>query len=797
MKQENSKYIRWFDSLRLEDIDRVGGKNASIGELTQAFRKEGIRVPYGFAVTVEAYQEFVRRNGIGALLEDRTKLQMIGQKVREAFLSGGLPDSISKEILRAYRDLGRMRNGRLDVAVRSSATAEDLPNASFAGQQDSFLNIDGERALLDSVVRCFASLFNDRAISYRDTRGFDHRKISLSVGVQEMVRSDLSVSGVMFTLDPESGFPDVVVINSTYGLGESLVKGAVNPDEFVVFKKTLHSGLRPILKREVGSKERSLVYDPIRKSGLIEVGVGPEDRRKLSLSDEEVLNLAKAGVLVESHFSRRREKQTPMDIEWAKDGLSGMMYLVQARPETVHSQRRGNRAGGETRYMIEEVGPVLARGKSVGVSIKTGLARVIESVDDLQDLRSSEVLVTTKTDPDWEPVLKRAVAVVTDRGGRTCHAAIVSRELGIPAVVGTGDGTRKIKTGEWVTVSTAEGEEGVVYQGVARFRTETLSAVSGFPLKTRVMLNLGRSDQAFQHSLLPNDGVGLARMEFMISSGVGVHPMALVHFDRVKDSETRKKIEELTEGFDKKEEYYIQTLSEQIGTMAAAFFPKPVILRMSDFKSNEYSGLLGGKEFEVHEENPMIGFRGAFRYSHPAFSEGFRLECEAIKRVRLEMGLENLRIMVPFVRTVEDSKNAILELEKNGLRRGESGLEIWMMCEIPSNVILAREFLEHYDGFSIGSNDLTQLLLGVDRDSEILSSLFDEQDPAVRLMIRSVIGAAISAGKPIGICGQAPSDRPEFAAFLVREGITSISLSPDSVLRTLPILERVERGDSI
>jgi len=525
---------------------------------------------------------------------------------------------------------------------------------------------------------------------------------------------------------------------------------------------------------------------------LIEIEVSPEDRSKLTLNDDEVLELARSGVLIENHFSRKRERYTPMDIEWAKDGVTGLLYMVQARPETVQSQKDPASILSELRYTIEEAGPVLARGRSVGISVKTGIARVVESVTELRELKDLEILVTGKTDPDWEPVMKRASAIVTNRGGRTCHAAIVARELGIPAVVGTGNGTSVIKSGEWITVSTAEGDEGVVYQGSARFRTEVVKAQSTVNLKTKVMLNLGRSDEAFRHTRIPNSGVGLARMEFMISSAIGIHPLALVHPEKVSDPEVREKIGILTARFEKKEDYYIQKLSEQIGMMAAAFYPKPVILRMSDFKSNEYSGLLGGKDFERTEENPMLGFRGAFRFSHPEFREGFRLECEAVKRVRYEMGLTNLKIMVPFVRTLEDSKSAIEELRKNGLRRGESGLEIWMMCEIPSNVVQAEAFFQDYDGFSIGSNDLTQLLLGVDRDSEILAPLFNERNPTVLEMIRQVIQTSKRLQKPIGICGQAPSDHPDFAEFLVSEGIQSISLSPDSVMRTLPVIEAAE-----
>ncbi len=628
---------------------------------------------------------------------------------------------------------------------------------------------------------------------YRSERNISHTKVFLSVGVQEMIRSDLASSGVLFTLEPETGFRDLVVINSSYGLGESIVKGSVNPDEFWVYKPLLEDGFSPILKREVGSKERSLVYDQSQKSKTIEVEVPLERKIRLSLTDAEVIELARAGTMIEHHFSMQRENPTPMDIEWAKDGPSGELFIVQARPETVQSRKIPGAGTRTLQYFIEEAGPVLARGKSVGNEIRTGTARVIYSVKDLHQLKDSEILVTSKTDPDWEPVLRRASAVVTNRGGRTCHAAILARELGIPAIVGTGNGTTSIRNGEAITVSSAEGDVGFVYRGTTRFRTEEIPAFSSGELRTQIMLNLGRPDDAIRNSFLPNSGVGLARMEFMISSGIGIHPMAIAHPDLVTDPAEKERIQKKIPPGETPEVYFVQKLSEQIGVIAAAFYPKPVILRMSDFKSNEYAALAGGSAFEQEEENPMLGFRGSFRYWNDAYRDGFRLECGAVRKVRFEMGLVNVKVMIPFCRTIEDAKNSLAELGKSGLRRGEGGLEIWMMCEIPSNVILAREFLELFDGFSIGSNDLTQLVLGVDRDSERLAPLFQERDASVKEMIRSVIRTARALGKPVGICGEAPSDDPEFTEFLIGEGIHSISLNPDSVLKILPIVERAER----
>jgi pyruvate,water dikinase len=608
-----------------------------------------------------------------------------------------------------------------------------------------------------------------------------------------MIRSDLAVSGVLFTLDPETGFRDLIVINSSYGLGESVVRGSVNPDEYWVYKPLLEEGLVPIIKRDIGSKKLKIIYDANHLTETVEVAVPDIDQKAGSLSDIEILELAQASVLIERHFSSRREKPTPMDIEWAKDGLSGKLYIVQARPETVQSARGQGAPQSELRYFIEESGPVLARGRSVGAQVRSGKARIIASVKDLHQLRENEILVTSKTDPDWEPVMRRAAAIVTNQGGRTCHAAIMARELGIPAVVGTGNGTATIPGGEMITVSSAEGDVGSVYLGASRFRTEPITGSAIIETKTKIMINLGRSEEAIQCSFLPVAGVGLARMEFMITSGIAIHPMALAHLDRVKDLGVRTQITQMIPIGEEPKDYFVRRLSEQIGVMAAAFFPRPVILRMSDFKSNEYAHLLGGADFEVQEENPAIGFRGAFRYSNDRYRDGFHLECEAIRKVRLEMGLTNLEVMIPFCRTLQDAQNALQELEVCGVRRGESGLKVWMMCEVPSNVVLAKEFASLFDGFSIGSNDLTQLILGVDRDSEALAGVFNENDAAVKEMIRSVIRSGKESGIPIGICGQAPSDDPGFTRFLVHEGIDSLSLSPDSVMKVRPWVEHAEQ----
>lgn len=792
-----------MDSLRLEDVGQVGGKNASLGELIFALKGSGVQVPEGFAVTTGAFTEFVQKNRLGGPIQelnalrdyrDLLKVREASQHIRNLFAEGRMPPALREAMVEEYRRMVDRRRGRADVAVRSSATTEDLPGASFAGQQDSFLNVLGEDALIQRVQECFGSLYTERAIVYRNERGFDSSKAALSVGIQAMVRADLASSGVMFTLDPESGDRRFLVINSAWGLGEPVVQGALVPDEFVVFKGTLAEGFRPLVRRELGDREFKRVYGDQAGGGLQDVPPLPAEREAFSLQNEEALELARAGIKIENHFSRRYERPCPMDIEWAKDGLSGELFVVQARPETVHSLKvlaEGNHQPSIERYRIEEAGPVLVTGRAVGQGVRCGIARVIDSVRDLELLRNGEILVTSKTDPDWEPVLKRAAAIVTEKGGRTCHAAIMARELGIPAVVGASRAQSLIRGGEWITVSTSEGDVGRVYEGQARFRVEK-QPVNPVPLKTGMMLILSRPDEAIRASSLPQSGVGLARMEFMIGSQIGIHPMALVHPEQVADTVVRQTISQKMRGYPDPTSYFIQRLSEGIGLMAAAFFPKPVIVRMSDFKAAEYSRLLGGSFFEETEENPMLGFRGAFRYSHPRYREGFALECEAIARARLEMGLTNIAVMIPFCRTLEDARNALEELAKHGLRREAGGLQIWMMCEIPSNVILAREFLEYFDGFSIGSNDLTQLILGVDRDSERVAPLFSERDPAVLRMVGEAIREAHASGKKIGLCGQAPSDDPEFARFLVEAGIDSISLNPDALLPTLPLVEAEE-----
>jgi pyruvate,water dikinase len=676
------------------------------------------------------------------------------------------------------------------VAVRSSATAEDLPEASFAGQQETYLNIHGVAMLLDAVKRCFASLFTDRAIVYRAHRGFDHSQVALSVGVQKMVRSDLACAGVMFSIDTETGFPNAVLVNGAFGLGESVVQGTVNPDEFYVFKPTLATGCRPILQKTLGTKEFKLVYDEGGTRQTRSVPVSLADRERFVLTDDDILTLARWAVLVEDHYSRLRGVPTPMDIEWAKDGKSGELFLVQARPETVHTRRDSLVL---ERFRLEARGDVLVKGRAVGEKIGQGPARIIRSAADLAQLQQGEVLVTEMTDPDWEPVMKRAAAVVTDRGGRTCHAAIVSRELGIPAVVGTATGTSVVRTGDDITVSCAEGEAGFVYRGRLPVRIDRTDLADIARPRTRMMMNVANPAEAFSLSFLPNDGVGLARLEFIIGTHVRTHPMALLHPERVTNAQERRAIEHLTRGYSDKGQYFVDRLAEGVAMIAAAFWPKDVIVRLSDFKTNEYAGLLGGAAFEPKEENPMLGFRGASRYYDERYREGFALECRAMRKVRNEMGLENVKLMVPFCRTVEEGRRVIGEMAANGLLRGERGLEIYVMCEIPSNVILAAEFAKIFDGFSIGSNDLTQLVLGVDRDSELVARLFDERNDAVKRTIAQVIASARAAGRKIGICGQAPSDYPEFAQFLVQEGIDSLSLNPDSQLKTMLAIVELEQ----
>ena len=772
--------VVWFEKLRRIDVAKVGGKNSSLGEMIQTLGERGVDVPAGFATTADAYWNYVDENGIrdamAALIADWTtgkaSLAETGATVRKLFLRGDWPKETAKAISDAYRELSE-RAGRTDasVAVRSSATAEDLPDASFAGQQETFLNVAGEKALLDACRRCFASLFTDRAISYRQAKGFDHMKVALSIGVQQMVRSDIGGSGVMFSIDTETGFDKVVLINAAWGLGENVVQGAVDPDEYQVFKPLLDQpSLRPIIAKKKGAKAIKMIYgtgdQPTRN-----VPTSRAEREAFVLTDEEILTLARWAATIEQHYG------CAMDMEWARDGETGRLYIVQARPETVQSNRE---AAVFKAYHIKSKGKQIVSGLSIGDAIVSGQVCLIETAKDIEQFVDGSILVTSTTDPDWVPIMKRAAAIVTDHGGRTSHAAIVSRELGLPAVVGTGDATRLLHTGQQITVSCAEGDEGMIYEGVAEYDIETLNMDDVPATETKVMLNLANPGAAFRWWKLPADGVGLARMEFVISNAIRIHPMALVHFDRLKDEAAKEEIAALTAAYDDKSEYFVDQLSEGLARIAAALYPKPVIVRMSDFKTNEYAGLVGGAEFEPKEENPMIGFRGASRYYSPRYREGFALECRAIRKLRSELGFKNVVVMIPFCRSVSEAEKVLEVMAENGLKRGENGLQVYVMCEIPSNVILAKQFAQHFDGFSIGSNDLTQLTLGVDRDSGELADLFDEQDEAVKWMIRSVITEAGKAGAKIGICGQAPSDHPEFAKFLVDCGIDSISVSPDS-----------------
>ncbi len=794
------RYIRWFRDIGIADVAQVGGKNASLGEMYRELTPKGIHVPNGFAITAGGYRRFLRVGGLDerlrtvlAGLDTRNLADLAerGRRLREAILATPFPEDVRQEIAEAYAALCGEYGAEIDTAVRSSATAEDLPTASFAGQQESFLNVRGERALMDACRECFASLFTDRAISYRVDRGFDHFAVALSVGVQKMVRSDLGAAGVLFTLDTESGFPDVALISSAYGLGESVVKGRVDPDEFLVFKPALKQGFRPILKRAVGAKQEKLIYATRGGRSTRTVPVPAEERGRLSLSDDEVLTLTRWGCLIEDHYSARAGRPMPMDIEWARDGQTGKLFILQARPETVHALAR--KATSLEVYELEKTGPVLLQGRSVGQKIGAGPARVIKNVEELQDFKPGEVLVADMTDPDWEPTMKMAGAIITNRGGRTCHAAIVSRELGVPCVVGTEKATSVLHTGQQVTVSCAQGEVGVVYDGTLPFARRTLDLGGLARPRTRVMMNVGNPAQAFGLAFLPNDGVGLARMEFIISSAIRVHPLALTRFESLPEGPVKREIAELTRHYPCKPDYFIDRLAEGVGQIAAAFYPKEVIVRLSDFKTNEYAGLLGGEAFEPKEENPMIGFRGASRYYDDRYREGFLLECRAMKKVRDEMGLTNVKLMVPFCRTVAEGRKVLGVMASAGLRRGENGLEVYVMCEIPANVVLTEEFAEIFDGFSIGSNDLTQLTLGLDRDSEIVAPLFDERNPAVMRLIKDVITRARACGRKIGICGQAPSDYPEFARFLVACGIDSISLNPDTVLKTTQDIVAMER----
>jgi pyruvate,water dikinase len=792
-------FIRRFRELGIGDVPQVGGKNASLGEMYRALSSQGVKVPNGFATTAQAYRNYLTHNKleerIGTALaklnvDDMDALAATGAQIRGWMVDGELPPQLAGEIRDAYLELAEEYGGEPDVAVRSSATAEDLPDASFAGQQETYLNIRGVEHLLRTCKRVLASLFTNRAIHYRVDKGFDHMSIALSIGVQKMVRSDLSSSGVMFTLDTESGFRDVVMITAAYGLGENVVQGAVNPDEFLVYKPTLEQGFRPIIRRHLGEKAIKMIYtkDPVTAEATRNVPVRDSERQRFALSDDEILQLARYAVIIEKHYSGHAGKPRPMDIEWAKDGESGELFIVQARPETVHSIRTD---AYQEIFTLGKRGAILTQGKAVGAKVGAGKARIILEAAHMHDLQPGEVLVTDITDPDWEPVMKIASAIVTNRGGRVCHAAIVARELGIPAVVGAGDATQAVKDGQEVTISCVEGDTGFVYEGKLPYSSERVNLKGLERPETSIMLIVGNPVQALEFSALPNDGVGLARLEFIINNSIGIHPRALLEYYALTD-EVRAQIDNRIAGYNSPRDFYIDRLAEGVGTIAAAFYPKPVTVRMSDFKSNEYAALLGGRQFEPTEENPMIGFRGASRYYSAAFAECFALECAAMVRVRKVMGLDNLELMIPFARTVDEVQQVLALMAQHGLRRGENGLKIKLMCEIPANAVLARQFLELCDGYSIGSNDLTQLTLGVDRDSGILSG-YDERNPAVLALMEMAIKACRKQGKYIGICGQAPSDFPEITRWLVEQGIQSISLNPDSVLKMTKVVLEIER----
>lgn len=801
----SKSYIRFFDSIGSEDVPLVGGKNASLGEMYRKLSSQGVKIPNGFAITVQAYRYVLERaQALGPLhdaldnlrADDIAELARAGRRAREIVYGAALPGDLKGEILAAYSELRKQYGDHLSLAVRSSATAEDLPTASFAGQQETYLNVSGEDSLLDACKRCFASLFTDRAIHYRIDQGFDHFKVGLSIGVMKMVRSDVAASGILFTLDTETGFRDVVLITGAYGLGENVVQGAVDPDEFMVFKPTFERGARTVLRRTLGAKQVKMVY---REGGTREatrnVPTSQAEQERFCISDDEVLTLADYALKIERHYSRKAGHAQPMDIEWAKDGTDGALYIVQARPETVASNKQSNFL---EEFALQGGGKVLTTGRAIGTRIAGGAVRVIPSAAHITDFKPGEVLVTDITTPDWEPVMKQAAAIVTNRGGRTCHAAIVAREFGIPAVIGCNDATQKLTTGESVTVSCAEGDTGKVYDGAVPFELRRTDISNLGRPRTQIMLIVGNPEIAFQSSFLPNEGVGLARMEFVIAEYIKAHPMALLHPEKIKDQAERRAVVDLARNSPSGADYFIQRLAEGIGTIAAAFYPKPVIVRLSDFKTNEYAGLLGGRWFEAEEANPMLGFRGASRYTHPAYAEGFALECAAMKRAREAMGLTNIKLMIPFCRRVDEGARVVERMRELGLERGKNGLEIYVMCEIPNNVLQIDEFAKIFDGFSIGSNDLTQLTLGVDRDSQLVAFDFDERDPGVLEMIRLAIEGCRRNQRHSGLCGQAPSDFPEVAEYLVRQRIDSISLNPDAVVKTtLRILELEKQLDRL
>ena len=781
MSKQN--FIKFFDELRIKDVGIVGGKNASLGEMYQSLSKQGINVPFGFATTASAYNYFMDKSGLKNKIREILKdlnthdvknLMLRGEKVRQAILKTPLPKELEVEVILAYKKLSAFyKRNNIDVAVRSSATAEDLPDASFAGQQETYLNITGEKELLLAVRKCIASLFTNRAISYRVDKGFDHFNIALSVGVQKMCRSDIGSSGVMFTIDTESGFKDVVLVHSIYGLGENIVQGKVNPDQFFIFKPS-----KKIIYRSIGKKEIKMIYNKNPKIPVKDVLVSSADRIKQSISDAQVLQLANWGMAIEKHYKK------PMDIEWAYDGKDKKLYIVQARPETVESARNVNIL---ERYKLSKRGKIISTGQSVGNKIGSGTANKIMSVKDIKKFKAGQVLVTDMTDPDWEPIMKIASAIVTDKGGRTCHAAIISREMGIPCVVGTNDASKKINSGNNITVSCAEGDLGFVYQGKIPFTIEKTNIKKIARPKTKIMMNIAEPETALLNSFLPNDGVGLARLEFIINNYVKVHPLALINFNTLRDKKIKTEIEKITVGYKDKSKFFVNKMAEGIAMLAAGFYPKDVIVRLSDFKTNEYANLLGGKDFEKTESNPMIGFRGASRYYSKEFLPAFKLECQALKKVRDEFGLNNVKIMVPFCRTVEEGQKVLKIMEENGLKRGKNGLQVYVMAEIPANIILAEKFAKIFDGFSIGSNDLTQLTLGIDRDSGgtlEVAGVSNEKNEAVKILIKQLIKTAKKTKTKVGICGQAPSDFPDFAEFLVDCGIDSISLIPDSIINT-------------
>jgi pyruvate,water dikinase len=784
-------YILWFEEIDLQQIAQVGGKNASLGEMIKHLTQAGVRVPGGFATTSHAYFAFLEQDGLDKKiatklaeldLNDVTALAQTGKQIREWIIATPFSAELTAAITDAYQQLEKKSAKNFSVAVRSSATAEDLPDASFAGQQETYLNVTGLDQILIAIKKVFASLFNDRAITYRAHHGFDHHQIALSAGIQQMVRSDLAASGVAFTIDTESGFNDVVFVTSAYGLGEPIVQGAVNPDEFYVYKPNLKKAIPAIVRRNLGSKAIKMIYADQKNNdhAVVTVDVDKKARQRFSLTDVEIEYLAQQALLIEQHYQR------PMDIEWAKDGVDGKIYIVQARPETVKS-----RADLQVieRYQLSQHSTIKAEGRSVGQKIGKGTARVMLNLNEMQHMREGDVLVTDMTDPDWEPIMKKASAIVTNRGGRTCHAAIIARELGIPAVVGCGDATKKIKDGEAITVSCAEGETGYVYEGLLKYEIQRTDIEKLPQLTFKIMLNIGNPEHAFAFRTLPNSGVGLARLEFLISQTIGMHPNALLDFANLP-ADLQETILERTACYASPVDFYVEKLCEGISTLACAFFPKPIIVRLSDFKSNEYANLLGGKIYEPVEENPMIGFRGASRYVAESFRECFALECKAVRKARDELGLTNIEVMIPFVRTLGEAKEVIQLLEKYDLKRGKNGLRVIMMCEIPSNAVLAEEFLEYFDGFSIGSNDLTQLTLGLDRDSGLVAQQFDERDPAVKYLLQQAIQTCKKLNKYIGICGQGPSDHPDFAQWLVEQGIESVSLNPDSVLETILYLAK-------